>query len=75
MPAAPHPPVQRVADEHPKDSGAFLDTAAKVHGSWWPDETEWLTARSGELKPAPKRRGGGGHRALGRAPGTDVYAR
>ena len=65
----------RVAEEHPEDPQAFLETAPKVPGSWWPDYAEWLAARSGELKPAPKRLGGRGHRALGKAPGTYVFAR
>jgi polyhydroxyalkanoate synthase len=65
----------RVADEHPDAPDAFLETAAKVPGSWWPDYAEWLTSRSGGLKPAPKRLGGRGHRALGKAPGTYVFAR
>ena len=65
----------RVAERHPEDPGGFLETAAKVPGSWWPDYAEWLAARSGELKPAPKRPGGRGHRANGKAPGTYVFAR
>ena len=65
----------RVAEEHPEDPQAFLETASKVPGSWWPDYTQWLAARSGELTPAPKRLGGGGHRANGKAPGTYVFAR
>ncbi len=43
-------------------------------GSWWPDYVEWLQQRSGDLRPAPKKLGGGGHRALGKAPGTYVLA-
>ncbi len=62
----------RVADEHPADPEAFLETAAKLPGSWWPDYVDWLQQRSGELQPAPKQLGGGGHRALGNAPGTYV---
>jgi polyhydroxyalkanoate synthase len=42
--------------------------------SWWPDDAKWLGARSGELVPAPKRLGGRGHRAIGKAPGTYVLA-
>jgi polyhydroxyalkanoate synthase len=64
----------RVADEHPADPEAFLETAAKLPGSWWPDYVQWLEQRSGELRPAPKKLGGGGHRALGKAPGTYVLA-
>jgi polyhydroxyalkanoate synthase len=64
----------RVADEHPAEPAAFLDQAAKLPGSWWPDYVQWLQERSGELRPAPKKLGGGGHRALGKAPGTYVLA-
>jgi polyhydroxyalkanoate synthase len=65
----------RAADEHPADPRAFLEQAPKVPGSWWPDYVEWLGSRSGDLRPAPKRLGGRGRRALGKAPGTYVYAR
>ena len=65
----------RVADEYPADPQAFLESAAKVPGSWWPDYAAWLDERSGDLRPAPKRLGGRDHRALGKAPGTYVYAR
>ena len=54
--------------------GEFVSQAAKVPGSWWPDYVDWLGERSGELQPAPKRLGGRGHRALGKAPGTYVLA-
>ena len=63
-----------VAGEHPADPQGFLDRAAKLPGSWWPDYVEWLEQRSGDLRPAPKKLGGRGHRALGRAPGTYVLA-
>ena len=63
-----------VAGEHPSDPQAFLDQSAKLPGSWWPDYVEWLGQRSGDLRPAPKKLGGGGHRALGKAPGTYVLA-
>ncbi len=64
----------RVAGEYPADPQEFLEQAAKVPGSWWPDYVEWLGQRSGAMRPAPKALGGGGHRALGRAPGTYVRA-
>ena len=64
----------RVADEYPADPQAFLESAAKVPGSWWPDYAAWLAGRSGTMRAAPKRLGGRGHRALGKAPGTYVYA-
>jgi polyhydroxyalkanoate synthase len=65
----------RVAGDHPADPQEFVEQAAKVPGSWWPDYVEWLAQRSGHLRPAPKKLGGGGHRALGKAPGTYVLAR
>jgi polyhydroxyalkanoate synthase len=65
----------RVAERHPEDPDGFLETAGNVPGSWWPDYAAWLAERSGELKPAPTRLGGRGHRALGKAPGTYVLAR
>ena len=64
----------RVAAEHPAEPEDFLDQAAKLPGSWWPDYVDWLGQRSGDLRPAPKTLGGGGHRALGKAPGTYVLA-
>jgi polyhydroxyalkanoate synthase len=64
----------RVANEHPADSEDFFGQAAKVPGSWWPDYVDWLSERSGDLRPAPNTLGGGGHRALGKAPGTYVLA-
>jgi polyhydroxyalkanoate synthase len=64
----------RVAGEHPADPQEFLEQAAQVPGSWWSDYVEWLQQRSGDLRPAPKKLGGAGHRALGKAPGTYVLA-
>ena len=48
----------RVAGEHPADPQDFLEQAAKLPGSWWPDYVQWLQERSGELRPAPKKLGG-----------------
>ena len=42
-------------------------------GSWWPDYDQWLAVRSGDLQPAPQRRGSHGCRPLGKAPGTYVH--
>jgi len=64
----------RIAGEHPAEPQAFLEQAAKLPGSWWPDYVDWLTERSGDLQPAPKRLGGSKHRALAKAPGTYVFA-
>ena len=40
----------RVADEHPADPQAFLDQAAKLPGSWWPDYVR--VARRALRRPA-----------------------
>jgi polyhydroxyalkanoate synthase len=64
----------RVADEHPPAPEAWMECAARRPGSWWSDYDDWLAARSGVLKPAPKRLGGGRYKALAKAPGSYVHA-
>jgi len=64
----------RVAAEHPSEPEAFLEQAAKLPGSWWPDYVEWLAQRSGEMKPARKKLGSRVHPAQGKAPGSYVFA-
>jgi polyhydroxyalkanoate synthase len=64
----------RVTDEPPPDPEEWAASTATQPGSWWPDYDEWLEVRSGKLKPAPKRLGGGEFRALAKAPGTYVHA-
>jgi poly(3-hydroxyalkanoate) synthetase len=64
----------RVADEHPAAPDDWAQRAVTRPGSWWTDYDGWLAARSGEVGPAPKRLGGGGHRALAKAPGNSVHA-
>jgi polyhydroxyalkanoate synthase len=64
----------RIADENPAAPQEWEAGAATLQGSWWPDYDEWLAARSGELKPAPKRLGGGRHKAQAKAPGSYVHA-
>jgi polyhydroxyalkanoate synthase subunit PhaC len=64
----------RVADRHPQGPEEWIELAATRKGSWWPDYDNSLAARSGELKPAPKRLGDHDHPALAKAPGTYVHA-
>jgi polyhydroxyalkanoate synthase len=64
----------RIADENPAAPQEWEARAATLQGSWWPDYDEWLAARSGKLKPAPKRLGGGRHKAQAKAPGSYVHA-
>jgi poly[(R)-3-hydroxyalkanoate] polymerase subunit PhaC len=51
------------------------DCDAPTRGSWWPDYVAWLSARSGDEKPAPRKLGSGRHKALAKAPGSYVHAR
>ena len=53
------------------DPEAFLKQAPQKQGSWWPEWTAWLAARSGEAVDAPAM-GGAEHAALADAPGSYV---
>jgi polyhydroxyalkanoate synthase len=64
----------RVAEEYPSSPDAWAEKAATLPGSWWPDYDRWLAARSGDLKPAPKRLGNTRHKAQAKAPGNYVHA-
>jgi polyhydroxyalkanoate synthase subunit PhaC len=64
----------RVAELYPSAPDAWAEKAATLPGSWWPDYDQWLAARSGDLKPAPKRLGNARHKAQAKAPGTYVHA-
>jgi len=54
---------------------AWLSATPATQGSWWPDFTAWLEARSGAHRKASRRLGGGGLRPLVEAPGTYVFDR
>ena len=63
------------------DETARADTAAewraaapKHEGSWWPDWSDWLAARSGPMGPLPSL-GSANHPMLEDAPGTYVLER
>ena len=64
----------RVTDDPPADGPAWAAEAERKQGSWWPDYCAWLTARSGEERPAPKTLGSRKHAASAKAPGTYVHA-
>ncbi len=65
----------QVADAHPPDPTEWRERAVTKRGSWWPDHVEWLSTRSGELKPAPSALGNSRYKAQAKAPGTYVHAR
>jgi polyhydroxyalkanoate synthase len=64
----------RIAADNPPDSSEWLERAATLQGSWWPDWLEWLGERAGELRAAPKSLGSTKHKAQAKAPGTYVHA-
>ena len=64
----------RLADEHPAAPRDWAEAAATRQGSWWSDYGPWLAVRSGALKRAPKRLGGGGYKPQAKAPGSYVHA-
>jgi polyhydroxyalkanoate synthase subunit PhaC len=64
----------RVTDEPGGEPETWLSTADVKRGSWWPDYRDWLTERSGELKPAPKTLGSRNHKPRAKAPGNYVHA-
>ena len=65
----------QVADEHPPDRAEWSERAVTKRGSWCADHVEWLSTRSGELKPAPNALGNRRYKAQAKAPGTYVHAR
>jgi len=60
-------------DELPESAEAWLEQADQQSGSWWTDWADWLKARSGERKTAPRNLGNRNHPPLEAAPGTYVY--
>ena len=63
--------TREIKDADASSPEQWLQSAAKHEGSWWPDWSAWLTARSGE-KGKPPSVGSKKHRPLEDAPGTYV---
>jgi len=59
----------------PEDPDVWFKGATENKGSWWDHWLKWLSARSGEDKPAPKALGGGGYNPSDAAPGAYVHER
>ncbi|MEZ5530708.1 MAG: alpha/beta fold hydrolase [Porticoccaceae bacterium] len=59
--------------ENPESADQWLEQAEQCSGSWWTDWSEWLKARSGERKTAPRSLGSRNHPSMEAAPGTYVY--
>jgi polyhydroxyalkanoate synthase subunit PhaC len=64
----------RVTDEPTGEPSAWEEAAAVKGGSWWTDYNDWLTARAGQLKPAPSTLGSRKFKPAARAPGSYVHA-
>jgi polyhydroxyalkanoate synthase len=65
----------RVSDVPIEDVDEWLAKADVRSGSWWPDYSEWLAERSGELRAAPRTLGNSTYKAIAKAPGSYVHAR
>jgi polyhydroxyalkanoate synthase len=59
----------RAADDPGADTGAFFSNAERIAGSWWNEWAEWLTARDGETRRAPRSLGSRANPVLDPAPG------
>ncbi|OZM71787.1 poly(3-hydroxyalkanoate) polymerase [Amycolatopsis antarctica] len=62
----------RTGEHNPADAEEWLARSEKQDGSWWPDFSEWLHARTGEQVPPPAEPGGPDHPPLEAAPGSYV---
>ena len=65
----------RTADKNPPDPEAWLRNATTEKGSWWPDYSRWLAARSGPLVTSPETLGSADYPPREPAPGTYVFDR
>jgi polyhydroxyalkanoate synthase subunit PhaC len=57
---------------HATDPDEWMSTASIQHGSWWRRWADWLVARSGSERSAPKTLGNRQYPPLGPAPGRYV---
>ena len=64
----------QASDDVTPDAGTWQESAAAQQGSWWPDYSSWLAARSGGTVPAPAALGGDRFRVIEAAPGSYVRA-
>jgi polyhydroxyalkanoate synthase len=65
----------RTAEHNPPDAATWLAESQVVQGSWWPDFSAWLHARTGEQVAAPTALGSPDHPRLEPAPGSYVMIR
>jgi polyhydroxyalkanoate synthase subunit PhaC len=65
----------QVSDDVTADAASWQQLAATKQGSWWPDYSSWLAARSGGQVPAPAAQGSDRFRVIEPAPGSYVRAK
>ncbi|WP_028659155.1 PHA/PHB synthase family protein [Nocardioides insulae] len=65
----------QVMDDNTLDPVEWQEAAQREQGSWWPDYSQWLEARSGDQVPAPEELGSVDFRPLEEAPGSYVRDR
>ena len=59
--------------EFPEMADDWVANAEQVDGSWWTRWDEWLSERSGEMKPSPKSLGVKAYPPITKAPGEYVF--
>ncbi len=64
--------VQKKNGKLPETADEWLPGTEEVAGSWWPYWAEWVQARAGKIKPAPKKLGNAKYKPLDPAPGLYV---
>lgn len=69
-PGNPKARYYRVNGALPETADQWMKKAEEHAGSWWPFWMEWLKARSGVEKSAPKALGNTTHHIVGAAPGA-----
>jgi polyhydroxyalkanoate synthase len=65
----------RTAEHNPSNAATWLAESEVVAGSWWPDFSAWLHARTGEQIPTAELTGSLDYPSLGPAPGRYVYTK
>jgi len=75
MVSSPRNPKARfhVGGDQPEDPETWLASATQHDASWWLHWRDWITRRSGDLRPAPTAQGSDRHPPLTDAPGTYVF--
>ena len=74
-PSGPDNPGGLSGPNYPADPAEWLARAATTRGSWWPDYSAWLAARSGGQRDRPAGLGSRRFRPAAKAPGSYVLDR